>query len=48
MKKPLLKELEELLESIIEQEGWQEMADGCNRAIDVVKKHLGEEEGEVK
>jgi len=36
----LITQLEILLEAIIKHEGYQEMADGCDQAIEIVKRYF--------
>jgi len=36
----LLPKLEKLLDTIIEKEGYQEMADGCNQAIEEASRYF--------
>lgn len=40
LKHSLVKEMEAAQKIIADENGWQEMADGFNQAIDVVKRHF--------
>ena len=44
--KTLLEKMEEGLQVIIEENGFQEMADGFCQAVDIVKEHFGIEDAD--